>query len=418
MLSRSLAAVRREWPSRWPELLLTLYCFLYFLPNVTRYKGLTLIALLVGAIVALWRGRAEMRALWRQPLLWALVLVSLAVVYSSFVSPNSILSLRAARTPIFIDGLLVGLLWPIVLQQTPSDRVARSLIGGFSGGLLVMLALDALRYYQDYMIKGLPFGSSFDHRELSYGLLVCLPFVMVALRHVRGALKYLAMLVVALLIASLIGTLARGAWLAALVVLVIGVFHYGYWKQALVVVLAAATFALSWIALQPETTLATKLQQTDSSKRWNGGVQSATIDLILESPWRGYGFGDEIYASVYNDRVSDHPEWIVRASQGPHSMVLRMWFGCGIAGLLAIVALYLAICRSAWRLLRETSGIVHDAIFALLLVFVGAIFMRGLFESAYMNYFGWISAMLMTFSMAPRTRPAHQPKAGEQRCRH
>jgi O-antigen ligase len=409
MLSRSLEAIRREWPSRWPELLLMLYCFLYFLPNVTRYKGLILIILLVGAIGALWRGQASMRPLWRQSLLWALVVVSLAVVYSSFVSPDSVLSLRTARKPVFIDGLLVGMLWAIVLQQTPHERVARSLIGGFTGGLLVLLVLDGFGYYQDYMVKGLPFGTNFDHRELSYGLLVCLPFAMVFLRHVRGALKYFAMLLVALLIASLIGTLARGAWLAALVVLVIWVLHYGYWKQSLIVVLAAATFALSWIALQPETALARKLQQTDSNLRWNGGVQSAAIDLILESPWQGYGFGDEIYARVYNERVSDHPEWTVRASMGPHNMVLRMWFGCGIAGLLAILTLYLAICRTSWRLLRETSGIVHDAIFAVLLVFVGAIFVRGLFESAYMNHLGWISAMLMTFSMAPRTRPAHQP---------
>lgn len=398
MLSFVAQRLKAATPFRWPEALLAAYTFSFFLPNITRYKGLILILLLGTAVAMLWRGQASLASLWRQTPLRALLLLAVAVLYGCLVSPDPVLSLRDANRPILIDCLLVGLLWPLVLQRSTAERIALAMIGGFVAGLAVLLGLDAYRYYVDFTRHGVAFGAGYDHRELSYPLLVTVPFALAGLRRGATAVRSACFLLLLLATISLIGTLARGAWLAAVVVGGVWVVYYRVWRQAALLALFAAIVAGVWLVRYPDSNLAFKLHQTDSSQRWGGGVQSAAVDLVLENPWRGYGFGDEIYAGVYNSRVTAHPEWIVRQSMGPHNMTLRMWFAGGVLGLVAILGLYLAVVAASLRALRDCSGIAHDAAFAILLAFIGAVFVRGLFESAYMNYFGWIIGTLVALS--------------------
>jgi O-antigen ligase len=395
----------------WPQLLLAAYTFTFFLPSITRYKSLILLLLLATAAARIVRREARIRELGQSAPIRALLFLSAAVLYGCAISPDFALSLRDANAPVIVDSLIVGLLWPIVLQDTSGERIAAALIAGFAAGLAVLLGLDLRQYYVDFVQRGIAFGTEFNHRELSYGLLVTMPFALCGLRHKRTWVRALSLLLLGVAGLSLLGTLARGAWLAGAIVLALWIWHYRAWRLALVIGLAAAVVAGSWAVRYPGSLLSTKLHQTDSSLRWGGGVQSATMDLIFENPWRGYGFGDEIYAGVYNSRVAAYPGWLVRKSMGPHNMTLRMWFGCGILGLASILAVYLTIVSTSLRVLRATSGVIHDAAFAVLLAFVGAVFVRGLFESAYMNYFGWMIGTLTAFARPGNVSPLPDERA-------
>lgn len=98
-------------------------------------------------------------------------------------------------------------------------------------------------------------------------------------------------------------------------------------------------------------TLFYKLEQTDSTHRYKNGTQGTALELILENPIIGYGFGDKIYIDKYNSVVPEKPDWVFKKSLGPHNIWLYIWFGVGISGLIAFSAVF---CRCVFPYSRKS----------------------------------------------------------------
>lgn len=109
----------------------------------------------------------------------------------------------------------------------------------------------------------------------------------------------------------MLGTLQRGTWLSLAVPALIWALIKREWKLPLIalVVIGFGLFAVHQKDPQQVKTLFHKLQQTDSSGRYENGTQGAALDLILENPIKGYGFGNDLYHHVYNERSSSYPDW-------------------------------------------------------------------------------------------------------------
>lgn len=390
-----MSIFRRPLPI--PLLLLFFYSFTLFLPNISRYKLLVMILMLITAAI---EGRKHFirmsRFLICPPVLAMLGLVA-AVIYGSYISLDPLSSFHAARKPVFIDGLAIMVMMPLLLVSQPKEQVAFALISGFTMSLLLLIGFD-LAIYVRQIATGQPLLVGFEHRAFSDQLLLLVPFLLVAWHRSTGWLRcaFLALLLVAVL--CMLGTMARGAWVAAAVVGGFWVVYTRAWRLALAVLLLVVTVAVCVKLFFADSMLAFKLTQTDSSERWGNGTQGAALDLILESPWRGYGFGNEIYHKIYNSRVIDYPGWFFDKSIGPHNMVLALWFSSGVFGLVAICTLCSVVSWHALRGMVTTKpGLVRDVIFALFLAFLGATLIRGMFEAVSLNSLGWLIALLAYF---------------------
>ena len=115
-----------------------------------------------------------------------------------------------------------------------------------------------------------------------------------------------------------------------------------------------------------------KLQQTNSSYRYANGTQGSALDLILENPVIGYGYGNVAYKDVYNKRVIDYPEWTFRQSIGPHNFALFIWFGTGLLGLVSLMMLYCAILKECIKNgVKNKYRSPYNAYYIILLSFIG-----------------------------------------------
>lgn len=83
-----------------------------------------------------------------------------------------------------------------------------------------------------------------------------------------------------------------------------------------------------------------------SSVGWRLEFHLATLRLIAERPVMGYGTG--AFAPAYDELVI-RPNPSMEPTRNPHSDYLFYWMENGLAGLVAVIGLYLAIALSAWR---------------------------------------------------------------------
>ena len=195
----------------------------------------------------------------------------------------------------------------------------------------------------------------------------------------------------------ILGTLSRGAWLSVLVIGLIWILMFKQWKLLLVGVMVSI-IALSVIFTHKEMTakLTYKLQQTNSSYRYANGTQGSALDLILENPVIGYGYGNVAYKDVYNKRVVDYPEWTFRQSIGPHNFALFIWFGTGLLGLVSLMMLYCAILKECIKNgVQNKYRSPYNAYYIILLSFIGYFVIRGNVEQIEPNLLGVYAGLLL-----------------------
>lgn len=129
--------------------------------------------------------------------------------------------------------------------------------------------------------------------------------------------------------------------------------------------------------------------------RFDGGTQGSALDLILEQPIKGYGYGNQLYHNIYNERVKDHPNWIFKRSIGPHNVFLAFWFAGGILGLFGILYFCSSIIAQGIQLIRKNQGVIRQASLVLLMSFLSVYVLRGLFENAYINQVGILVGLML-----------------------
>ncbi|CAA2929456.1 hypothetical protein ARSQ2_00548 [Arsenophonus endosymbiont of Bemisia tabaci Q2] len=139
-----------------------------------------------------------------------------------------------------------------------------------------------------------------------------------------------------------------------------------------------------------------KLEQTNSSHRYGNGTQDSALDLIKENPITGYGYGEHLFYKIYNERVIDYPDWVFKKSLWPHNTVLSIWFSAGIFGLIAILYLFVSIFIHLFN--GYPNNTAKDGFLILMLIFIGDMIVRGLFETFAVSNMAIIIGIALTLN--------------------
>lgn len=390
--------------SLWNLSIIGLYIILIYLPDITRYKNIVMG--LIGA-TALWYLVRDFKAIckiFKNNLAFSLLFLLLTIGYSILISVEPSISIKEINKPILNGLLLFAITFPIVLYKEKPADIAKMVMVAFAIGLLVIMAKELVQYYLEYQKNIWPFTikSQRLHREISYALLFFFPIVLAlwALKRQNSVTNWLLLALVSLsFIFIILGTLARGAWIAlAITTLLILVIN----RQWLLMIISVLTCVLLLIGATNLPTnpivsklLKHKLTQMNDGLRFDGGTQSSALELILEQPIKGYGYGNQLYHNVYNKRVKDHPNWILKKSIGPHNVFLAFWFASGILGLFGILYFCSSIIAQGIQLIRKNQGVIRQASLVLLMSFLGVYVLRGLFENAYINQVGILVGLML-----------------------
>lgn len=408
--------------SLWNLSIIGLYIILIYLPDITRYKNIVMG--LIGA-TALWYLVRDFRTIckiFKNNLSLSLLFLLLTIGYSILISVEPSISIKEVNKPILNGLLLFAVTFPIVLYKEKPTDIAKMVMVAFAIGLLVIMAKELVQYYLEYpKVKPFSWWGQKLHRETSYSLLFFFPITLScwALKKHHNLINWLLLVSFGVLfLLIMLGTLARGAWVAlalsALLMLILN-------RQWLLIIISLVFCSLLFIGTTQmpanqfiDKMLLDKLTQTNSGLRFDNGTQGSALDLILENPLKGYGYGNQLYHNVYNERVKDHPNWIFKKSIGPHNIFLAFWFAGGILGLFGILYFCSSIIAQGIQLIRKNSGIIRQAALVLLMSFLGVYVLRGLFENAYINQVGILVGLILALRHALLNNQSVTPSDKQQ----
>ncbi|MEY1230422.1 O-antigen ligase RfaL [Proteus terrae subsp. cibarius] len=389
--------------SLWNLSIIGLYIILIYLPDITRYKNIVMG--LIGA-TALWYLVRDFKAIckiFKNNLSFSLLFLLLVIGYSIVISVEPSISIKEINKPIFNGLLLFAITFPIVLYKEKPTDIAKMVMVAFAIGLLVIMAKELVQYYLEYP-KVTPFSwwSQKYHREGSYGLLFFFPIILSywALTKYYSLTNLVLLILISIVfILLIIGTLSRGVWFTLIIIYFFVTIINQQWRiiiTGLISCLFLFSIAILVLPSQPiNKMLLNKFTQINSGKRFEGGTQGSALDLILEQPIKGYGYGNQLYHNVYNERVKDHKNWIFKKSIGPHNVFLAFWFAGGILGLFGILYFCSSIIAQGIQLIRKNQGVIRQASLILLMSFLGVYVLRGLFENAYINQVGILVGLML-----------------------
>ncbi|NHB87622.1 O-antigen ligase RfaL [Photorhabdus tasmaniensis] len=386
--------------SLWNLSLIGIYIILVYLPDITRYKNMIIILIGITALTYLVTDFRQVMHAMRNSLFLSVLLFILAMFYSVVISVDPTLSFQEMNKPILNGLLLFSFTFPVVLYKENKESIAKMILFSFAIGMLAICLTDIGRYIINYNRGEMPF-TGYSHREFSYGFIFYFPILLCtwALWKKHTLVSWLILAIAsAISLFLLLGTLTRGAWVAAVVITIFIIIINREWKLVI-----AASLSLSLLVgvthftmtHNADNKLLFKLTQTDSSYRYTNGTQGAAFNLILENPVKGYGYGNKVYHKVYNERVADYPNWIFRTSIGPHNIFLALWFAGGIIGLITTLLMTVSALYTGSHIIGHNGGIVRQAGIILLTGFIGLFIVRGAFENTYINEIGILFGLMI-----------------------
>ncbi|ECT1729566.1 O-antigen ligase RfaL [Salmonella enterica subsp. enterica serovar Typhimurium] len=399
MLTTSLTLNKEKWKPIWNKALVFLFVATYFLDGITRYKHLIIILMVITAIYQVSRSPKSFPPLFKNSVFYSVAVLSLILVYSILISPDMKESFKEFENTVLEGFLLYTLLIPVLLKDETKETVAKIVLFSFLTSLGLRCLAESILYIEDYNKGIMPF-ISYAHRHMSDSMVFLFPALLNIWLFRKNAIKLVFLVLSAIYLFFILGTLSRGAWLAVLIVGVLWAILNRQWKligvgAILLAIIGALVITQHNNKPDPEHLLY-KLQQTDSSYRYTNGTQSTAWILIQENPIKGYGYGNDVYDGVYNKRVVDYPTWTFKESIGPHNTILYIWFSAGILGLASLVYLYGAIIReTASSTLRKVEISPYNAHLLLFLSFVGFYIVRGNFEQVDIAQIGIITGFLL-----------------------
>ncbi|NBM53697.1 O-antigen ligase RfaL [Proteus sp. G2669] len=409
--------------SLWNLSIIGLYIILIYLPDITRYKNIVMG--LIGA-TALWYLVRDFKAIgkiFKNNLSFSLLFLLLVIGYSILISVEPNISIKEINKPILNGLLLFAVTFPIVLYKEKPADIAKMVMVAFAIGLLVIMAKELVQYYLEYQRNILPFTtqSQLQHREISYTLLFFFPIILSlwSTKKNNSVINWLLLILVSIFfLFTILGTLARGAWVAlAISTLLILIIN----RQRLLLLICLISCTLLYFNTTQIFTnqifskkFQYKLTNVNSGHRFNNGTQGSALDLILEHPIKGYGYGNQLYHNVYNEKVKDYPNWKFKKSIGPHNIFLAFWFAGGVLGLFGILYFCSSIIAQGIQLIRKNQGVIRQASLVLLMSFLGVYVLRGLFENAYINQVGILVGLMLALRHALLNNQSVSPSDKQQ----
>ncbi|ENT3493980.1 O-antigen ligase RfaL [Salmonella enterica] len=399
MLTTSLTLNKEKWKPIWNKALVFLFVATYFLDGITRYKHLIIILMVITAIYQVSRSPKSFPPLFKNSIFYSVAVLSLILVYSILISPDMKESFKEFENTVLEGFLLYTLLIPVLLKDETKETVAKIVLFSFLTSLGLRCLAESILYIEDYNKGIMPF-MSYAHRHMSDSMVFLFPALLNIWLFRKNALKLVFLVLSAIYLFFILGTLSRGAWLAVLIVGALWAILNRQWKLIGVGAILLAIIGALVITQHNNQSdlehLLYKLQQTDSSSRYTNGTQGTAWILIQENPIKGYGYGNDVYDGVYNKRVVDYPTWTFKESIGPHNTILYIWFSAGILGLASLAYLYGAIIReTASSTFRKVEISPYNAHLLLFLSFVGFYIVRGNFEQVDIAQTGIITGFLL-----------------------
>ncbi|MGK7289913.1 O-antigen ligase RfaL [Salmonella enterica] len=399
MLTTSLTLNKEKWKPIWNKALVFLFVATYFLDSITRYKHLIIILMVITAIYQVSRSPKSFPPLFKNSVFYSVAVLSLILVYSILISPDMKESFKEFENTVLEGFLLYTLLIPVLLKDETKETVAKIVLFSFLTSLGLRCLAESILYIEDYNKGIMPF-MSYAHRHMSDSMVFLFPALLNIWLFRKNALKLVFLVLSAIYLFFILGTLSRGAWLAVLIVGALWAILNRQWKLigvgAILLAIIGALVITQHNNQSDSEHLLYKLQQTDSSSRYTNGTQGTAWILIQENPIKGYGYGNDVYDGVYNKRVVDYPTWTFKESIGPHNTILYIWFSAGILGLASLAYLYGAIIReTASSTFRKAEISPYNAHLLLFLSFVGFYIVRGNFEQVDIAQIGIITGFLL-----------------------
>ncbi|ELA5387846.1 O-antigen ligase RfaL [Salmonella enterica] len=399
MLTTSLTLNKEKWKPIWNKTLVFLFVATYFLDGITRYKHLIIILMVITAIYQVSRSPKSFPPLFKNSIFYSVAVLSLILVYSILISPDMKESFKEFENTVLEGFLLYTLLIPVLLKDETKETVAKIVLFSFLTSLGLRCLAESILYIEDYNKGIMPF-MSYAHRHMSDSMVFLFPALLNIWLFRKNALKLVFLVLSAIYLFFILGTLSRGAWLAVLIVGALWAILNRQWKLigvgAILLAIIGALVITQHNNQSDSEHLLYKLQQTDSSSRYTNGTQGTAWILIQENPIKGYGYGNDVYDGVYNKRVVDYPTWTFKESIGPHNTILYIWFSAGILGLASLAYLYGAIIReTASSTFRKVEISPYNAHLLLFLSFVGFYIVRGNFEQVDIAQTGIITGFLL-----------------------
>ncbi|EGN0088302.1 O-antigen ligase RfaL [Salmonella enterica subsp. enterica serovar Newport] len=399
MLTTSLTLNKEKWKPIWNKALVFLFVATYFLDGITRYKHLIIILMVITAIYQVSRSPKSFPPLFKNSIFYSVAVLSLILVYSILISPDMKESFKEFENTVLEGFLLYTLLIPVLLKDETKETVAKVVLFSFLTSLGLRCLAESILYIEDYNKGIMPF-MSYAHRHMSDSMVFLFPALLNIWLFRKNALKLVFLVLSAIYLFFILGTLSRGAWLAVLIVGALWAILNRQWKLigvgAILLAIIGALVITQHNNQSDSEHLLYKLQQTDSSSRYTNGTQGTAWILIQENPIKGYGYGNDVYDGVYNKRVVDYPTWTFKESIGPHNTILYIWFSAGILGLASLAYLYGAIIReTASSTFRKVEISPYNAHLLLFLSFVGFYIVRGNFEQVDISQTGIITGFLL-----------------------
>ncbi|EIT5996629.1 O-antigen ligase RfaL [Salmonella enterica subsp. enterica serovar Muenchen] len=399
MLTTSLTLNKEKWKPIWNKALVFLFVATYFLDGITRYKHLIIILMVITAIYQVSRSPKSFPPLFKNSIFYSVAVLSLILVYSILISPDMKESFKEFENTVLEGFLLYTLLIPVLLKDETKETVAKIVLFSFLTSLGLRCLAESILYIEDYNKGIMPF-MSYAHRHMSDSMVFLFPALLNIWLFRKNALKLVFLVLSAIYLFFILGTLSRGAWLAVLIVGALWAILNRQWKLigvgAILLAIIGALVITQHNNQSDSEHLLYKLQQTDSSSRYTNGTQGTAWILIQENPIKGYGYGNDVYDGVYNKRVVDYPTWTFKESIGPHNTILYIWFSAGILGLVSLAYLYGAIIReTASSTFRKVEISPYNAHLLLFLSFVGFYIVRGNFEQVDIAQTGIITGFLL-----------------------
>ncbi|MFO6493777.1 O-antigen ligase RfaL [Hafnia alvei] len=397
-MSSALPNQRRniDWQSIWNRSIVFLFIVTYFFDGVSRYKHAISYAIYITGLVYIVKQRKKIFSIFKNNLFLSLIIFCIAIIYAIAISVEPSLSLKRALNTVFEKMLLVSVMIAAVLHKEDNSKIATMLIASLVTTLVILTGTEIHQYIEEYKIGIIPF-TSFEHRRISDTLIFIFPAILTLWVIPGKKYKILFFVLAAVFAILMLGTLQRGTWLSLAVPALIWALIKREWKLPLIalVVIGFGLFAVHQKDPQQVKTLFHKLQQTDSSGRYENGTQGAALDLILENPIKGYGFGNDLYHHVYNERSPSYPDWRFKKSIGPHNLTLSIWFAGGIIGLASLYYLLASALVSSIKGYRESNGPAQDAFLILTLILIGDFVVRGAFETVRIENIAVIIGILL-----------------------
>ncbi|WP_137647147.1 O-antigen ligase RfaL [Escherichia albertii] len=400
MLTASLALRNREnWKPYWNKALVFLFLTTFFLDGITRYKHIISVLMIITVIYQISRAPKTFTALYKNNLFYSVIALSLILLYAIFISPDLKISFKGFSNTVLKGFLAYSLLIPALLKDEDNESIGKIILYSLVTGLGLRCLVEIVLYIQDYNKGIMPFTTS-EHRSISDSMVFLFPALLNLWFIKKTSYKIGFIIFSAIFLFLLLGTLSRGAWLAVLIVTLLWLILNRQWKllmltSIIITVASACVFTYKTDHIHRDR-LIYKLQQTDSSYRYTNGTQGTAWTLIMENPLKGYGYGDDIYHSIYNKRVVDFPSWTFKQSIGPHNIILSIWFAAGLAGFLALLYLYGSIIKeTANATFQKVAVSPYNGQLLLFLTLVGFYIIRGNFEEVDLKPIGLIVGLLL-----------------------